>query len=314
MLTPGPLCFFQNRSLAQSEFTYFPSGHFVFTLHYCKVGQSTHPRRAFLTPLCHCLVHAMTTTTTSEQWVNSEEVECLGDIWADGHISQTWGCTQMNTRVTERRAMNDLLNKVALRQKYMKVQDHSFHTDTRSFGTCWQAAHIKAICSSCWVNCALKANEPLNGIEPRPPLPDNLGCFVPHQCDNSVQICPNELSQRGTKFIVLVFILNKMFLTVSYLFALHSVSTENSCQICKEFLRKTKHELKLQSSEMLSVEFVRIDELLNKKRTNFFLVTDIFPFCYGQQSECSRTNGERLMRLSSSFASITKTLGMSHIV
>lgn len=29
---------------------------------------------------------------------------------------------------------------------------------------------------------------------------------------------------------------------------------------------------------MLSVEFVRTDELLNKKKTHFFLVTDMFHF------------------------------------
>lgn len=47
-----------------------PSGRFVVTLHDCKAGQSTNPRRAFLTPIRHCNMHVgctlrcVTTKTT----------------------------------------------------------------------------------------------------------------------------------------------------------------------------------------------------------------------------------------------------------
>lgn len=66
---------------------------------------------------------------------------------------------------------------------------------------------------------------------------------------------------------------------------------------------------------MLSVEFVRIDELLKKKKTNFLWQLTFFILLWPpvSRTECSRANGERLMGCSSPFAPITKTLGMSHI-
>lgn len=196
VLTPGPLCFFQNRSLAQSEFTYLPWGHFVFTLHYCKVGGLTARR-------CNASVTSGQMNTFLRRWA-----------------ARKWTLERMKGGAT-----NDLSNRAALRQKYMKVRDHNFHNDTWSFGTCCQAAHMKAICSSCWVNCALKANEPLqglNGIQPRPPLPDDLGSVVLFRI-SVIMVFKYVQTNWAKEALVSVFILNKMLLTVIYLFVFHSM-------------------------------------------------------------------------------------------
>lgn len=55
------------------------------------------------------------------------------------------------------------LNSVAQRQQYIKVLDHIVHIDQRSFDTCWQAAHIRPICSGLWVGCVLTTNKLLQG-------------------------------------------------------------------------------------------------------------------------------------------------------
>lgn len=49
------LCF-ATRNFCFKSVCIFELDHFVLTLHCCKAGQSTHPCRALLTPLRHCLM------------------------------------------------------------------------------------------------------------------------------------------------------------------------------------------------------------------------------------------------------------------
>lgn len=85
------------------------------------------------------------------------------------------------------------------------------HVDEPPFGACCQAAHIKTICSTCWVGCVLTANAPLqgpNGIGPRPSLTGDLGLVdsSSSECDFGVQGCrvnrsPNITGQYSTHWM-----------------------------------------------------------------------------------------------------------------
>lgn len=53
--TPGPFCFLPKQTICSESVCIFLLGRFLFTRRYCKVGRSTHPRRASLTPFKCCL-------------------------------------------------------------------------------------------------------------------------------------------------------------------------------------------------------------------------------------------------------------------
>lgn len=50
---PGPFRFAPTQMICSESVCIFSC--FVFTMHNCKSGQNTHPRKAFLRPWCHCL-------------------------------------------------------------------------------------------------------------------------------------------------------------------------------------------------------------------------------------------------------------------
>lgn len=90
----------------------------MITLHYCKVGQSTHPLKHFLTPLRHCLLRAGRTLHCGIlSWKRRQQNESHIDIWTDEHIPQ-----MLDTRGTER-----LSNSVWWRQHDIKVRGHVVH-------------------------------------------------------------------------------------------------------------------------------------------------------------------------------------------
>lgn len=49
-------CFVPKQTICSESICIFASVRSVFTMHYFKVGQSSHPRRALLRPLPHCLM------------------------------------------------------------------------------------------------------------------------------------------------------------------------------------------------------------------------------------------------------------------
>lgn len=86
--------------ICSKTFCVFLLGCFVITLHYCKVGQSEHPLKRFLTPLLHCLIHTGRASHCgifswkrqqwNESWVNTGQQ-------GDEHLHQ-----MLDTRGTER--------------------------------------------------------------------------------------------------------------------------------------------------------------------------------------------------------------------
>lgn len=88
-----------------------------------KAGQRTHPFRAFLSLVCA-----------------SHSLHCWGASWQQ--LQQQQRCWTLDTAI------------------HIKVQGRTASVDMRSFDAVAGPAHIKAICSGCWVSC-ITANEPL---------------------------------------------------------------------------------------------------------------------------------------------------------
>lgn len=188
----------------------FPLGCFAFTLLYCEVGQSTHPRWTFLMPLRHCLKRASWTlhcgtASRQHQQQNVSEVDLVqpGGETLHQHLcssthflddrqqTQNWG-------INEREGLNALLN---LHRTKTTTHKGIVDIDKRSFGACCQAEYIEAICYSCRVGCVLTANETLqcsNEIKLRAPLLGYLSSAVSLRIKMRLlhHICPNELRQR----------------------------------------------------------------------------------------------------------------------
>lgn len=159
---------FLNRSFCSKLTCIFPLGHFVFTLHHCII-------RAGRT--WHC-------TTSPWQWqqqhvsrvkwvpnvghTNNSEVYTIRTEWLKGRSYEPSNCRHA-------------------RQQHIKVQDNINHVDKWCFGTSCQAAHIKAICSGCWVCWVLRSLQtsrsrvPIESSPSTSSSPSPLGCFVLHQ-------------------------------------------------------------------------------------------------------------------------------------
>lgn len=126
---------------------------------YCKTGQSTPPRRSFLTQLRQCpfaLWECVMTATTTTKWV-------VGQLGADKHITQMF-----DKKAVKFINVSGSSTCAAQTQQYIKVRDRIIH-------------FVKAICCGCWVSCALTENKPLqcwNGIKSRPPLLGDLSPVV----------------------------------------------------------------------------------------------------------------------------------------
>lgn len=122
-----------------------------------------------------------------------------------GHYTQE-NCDIEEWAVNEwkRGPMSALSTSAAQRQQYIKGQNYIFHTDTRYFGGCCQAEHIKAICPGCCVGCVLTAKWTAPGFEwdqgeTTSCRRSRLGCFVPHQSEIVVFICVQMHRAKGEK-------------------------------------------------------------------------------------------------------------------
>lgn len=180
----------------------FLLGLFVLTLHYCKAGQRSHPRWAFATPLCCCLICACCTLhcgishNAEQQQVNS--VQRLDEM-PYRHFGTSTHFLDVGRRTQILKCRKSWENDCKTRaimpcRTAMHLQDHAVHFDKWSFGTSCQAAHIKAFCSGCWVACVFTATAP--GFEGNQVETTSLGCFVPIR-DYCIHIIPNESSWRG---------------------------------------------------------------------------------------------------------------------
>lgn len=143
----------------------FPLGHVVFTLHDCKGKSHTLtslPGACCATTAAKCIVGLT--------WC-SEEVKQLMDIWRQMRTCPR--CRTPNTKtatsflncewMNETEKLWSLCRAVLYEDsmQHIKVWDHIYiHKGKWSFGVCSLAAHVKSICSSCWVSCV----EPLQGL------------------------------------------------------------------------------------------------------------------------------------------------------
>lgn len=75
-----------------------------------------------------------------------------------------------------------------------------------SFDACCRAAHINAICSSCWTGCVLAANKPLQGFEWNRAQTTSLrrsqlGCFAPLQTAIFTYVQTNQTKWETPPFV-----------------------------------------------------------------------------------------------------------------
>lgn len=103
-------------------------------------------------------------------------------------------------------------NSAAQRQQYIKVPDHTVHIDKWSFGACWQAAHIKPICSGLWVDgfslqtsrCRVGKDSKLLFLVILAHLLSCQRSFCPvSECCCYVHRCPNKGARREKTFVCL---------------------------------------------------------------------------------------------------------------
>lgn len=83
-----------------------------------------------------------------------------------------------------REGLNTLLNSVAARQQYRKIQDHIVHTDKLAFAVYWTCHNISRLCALVLgsVMFSVQTNHYRVWMESRPPRLDDLGSiFVLYQ-------------------------------------------------------------------------------------------------------------------------------------